>query len=230
MQAKDIMTTPVISVSDTSTVQEVAAILLDRRISAVPVVDSSGNVVGIVSEGDLMHRAEAGTGRHRSWWLSLFADKQTLAREFVKEHSRKASDVMTRNVITAAPEAELSAIATLLEKNRIKRVPIIENGRLVGIVSRANLLHAMAALHSESKAAASVVSDSTIREAILARLKEEPWSPSWVNVTVQNGVVDIWGMASSEAEKEAARVAAEVTRGVVAVKDNIVLRPVTYES
>jgi osmotically-inducible protein OsmY len=88
----------------------------------------------------------------------------------------------------------------------------------------------MAALHSESKAAASVVSDSTIREAILARLKEEPWSPSWVNVTVQNGVVDIWGMASSEAEKEAARVAAEVTRGVVAVKDNIVLRPVTYES
>lgn len=229
MQAKDIMTTPVVSVSDTSTVQEVAKILLDQRISAVPVVDSSGHVVGIVSEGDLMHRAEAGTGRQRSWWLSLFADKQTLAHEFVKEHSRKVSDVMTRNVITAAPEAQLSAIATLLEKNRIKRVPIIKNGKLVGIVSRANLLHSLASLHAQSKSAA-VVDDSTIREAILARLEKEPWSPSLVNVTVQNGVVDIWGIANSETEKEAARVAAEVTPGVFAVKDNIVLRPVTYES
>lgn len=229
MQAKDIMTAPVISVSDTSTVQEVAKLLLERRISAVPVVDSSGNVVGIVSEGDLMHRAEAGTGRRRSWWLSLFADKQTLANEFVKEHSRKVSDVMTRNVITAAPEAQLSAIATLLEKNRIKRVPIIEDGKLVGIVSRANLLEALVALHPQPKSAA-VADDSSIREAILARLKNEPWSPSWVNVTVQNGVVDIWGMASSEAEKDAARVVAEATRGVVAVKNNIVLRPVAYDS
>ena len=229
MQAKDIMTAPVISVSDTSTVQEVAKLLLERRISAVPVVDSSGNVVGIVSEGDLMHRAEAGTGRRRSWWLSLFADKQTLANEFVKEHSRKVSDVMTRNVITAAPEAQLSDIATLLEKNRIKRVPIIEDGKLVGIVSRANLLEALVALHPQPKSAA-VADDSSIREAILARLKNEPWSPSWVNVTVQNGVVDIWGMASSEAEKDAARVVAEATRGVVAVKNNIVLRPVAYDS
>ena len=224
MQAKDIMTAPVVSVSDKSTVQEVAALLLARRISAVPVVDSSGNVVGIVSEGDLMHRAEAGTGRHRSWWLSLFADKQTLAQEFVKEHSRKVSDVMTRNVITASPEAQISAIATLLEQNLIKRVPIIENGKLVGIVSRANLLQALATLHAESRSV-SVIDDSLIREAIVARLENEPWSPSLVNVTVQNGVVDIWGIASSDAEKEAARVAAEVTRGVVAVKDNVVLSP-----
>ena len=229
MQAKDIMTAPVVSVSDTSTVREVATLLLERRISAVPVVDSSGNVVGIVSEGDLMHRAEAGTRRHRSWWLSLFADKQTLAHEFVKEHSRKVSDVMTRNVVTAAPNAQLSAIANMLEKNRIKRVPIIENGKLVGIVSRANLLQALSALHVESRSA-SVVDDSLIREAILARLENEPWSPSLVNVTVQNGVVDIWGIADSETEKEAARVAAEVTQGVVAVKDNVVLRPVTFES
>ncbi len=228
MQAKDIMTTPVVSVSDTSTVQEVATILLERRISAVPVIDSSGNVVGIVSEGDLMHRAEAGTGRHRSWWLSLFADKRTLAHEFVKEHSRKVSDVMTRNVVTAAPEAQLSVIAHVLEKNRIKRVPIIEDGKLVGIVSRANLLRALATLQ-ESKSTFSV-EDSAIREAILARLEKEPWSPSMVNVTVQNGVVDIWGIANSESEKTAARVAAEVTKGVVAVKDNVVLRPVTYES
>jgi CBS domain-containing protein len=229
MQAKDVMTTPVISVSDTSTVQDVAKVLLERRISAVPVVDSSGKVVGIVSEGDLMHRAEAGTGRQRSWWLSLFADRQTLANEFVKEHSRKVSDVMTRNVITATPETQLTAIATLLEKNRIKRVPIIEDGSLVGIVSRANLLQALAALHSESKSTG-FADDSSIRQSILARLKNEPWSPSWINVTVQNGVVDIWGMASSEAEKDAARVAAEATRGVVAVKDNIVLRPVAYDS
>ena len=159
----------------------------------------------------------------------MFADSQTLAQEFVKEHSRKVADVMTRNVITAAPEAQLGAIANLLEKNRIKRVPIIEDGRLVGIVSRANLLKAIAASHPEAQPAAAG-DDSTIREAILERLKKEPWSSSWINVTVQNGVVDIWGMASSEAERKAARVAAEVTPGVVAVNDNSVLRPKTFES
>jgi CBS domain-containing protein len=229
MNAADVMISNVITVGPDAQLQDVAETLLTNRISAMPVVTANGKLVGIVSEGDLVHRAEAGTGRHRSWWLSLFADKQTLAHEFVKEHSRKVTDVMTRNVVTAAPEAQLSAIANLLEKNRIKRVPIIEDGKLVGIVSRANLLQALATLHEESRSA-SVVDDSLIREAILARLVNEPWSPSLVNVTVQNGVVDIWGIASSEAEKEAARVAAEVTRGVVAVKDYVVLRPVTYES
>jgi CBS domain-containing protein len=143
MQAKDIMARDVIVVPETSTVNDVAKVLLDRGISAVPVVDASGRVTGMVSEGDLLHRSESGTRRRRSWWLSLFANADVLADEFVKEHSRRVSDVMTRNVITARPETELVEIAEVLEKNRIKRVPIIEDGKLVGIVSRANLVQAL---------------------------------------------------------------------------------------
>lgn len=223
MQAKDVMTTQVISVSETSTVYDVALTLLDCGISAAPVLDSTGQLVGIVSEGDLMHRAEAGTGRQRSWWLSLFADSETLAQDFVKEHSRKVADVMTRKVITASPDTSLGGIATLLEKNRIKRVPILEDSKLVGIVSRANLLQALATAYHRAEPT-TMQDDSKIRDAILSRLKAEPWSPSLLNVIVQDGAVDLWGFAGSESQKEAARVAAELVPGVVTVKDNIVLR------
>lgn len=227
MQAKDIMTTPVITVTVSSTVQDVASVLLNRGISAVPVVDAAGRLVGIVSEGDLMRRVEAGTGRQRSWWLSLIADASNLANEYVKEHSRKVADVMTRQVITARPDTPLADIATLLEKNRIKRVPILDDGKLVGIVSRANLLRALTA---PPKAIEKTVGlkDHAIRERILARLRAEPWSPSWLNVSVEDGVVELWGAAESEAQKKAARIAAELTPGVIAVHDNIVIsRPAT---
>jgi CBS domain-containing protein len=181
MQAKDIMARDVIIVSETSTVNDVAKVLLDRGISAVPVVDDSGRVTGMVSEGDLLHRSESGTRRRRSWWLSLFADPEVLADEFVKEHSRRVSDVMTRNVITARPDTEVVEIAELLEKNRIKRVPIIEDGKLVGIVSRANLIQALTRLPEESEPAQGL-DDSQIRERILARLQAEPWSGRTVGI------------------------------------------------
>jgi CBS domain-containing protein len=228
MQAKDIMARDVITVAETSTVNDVAKVLLDRGISAVPVVDDSGKVTGMVSEGDLLHRSEAGTGRRRSWWLSLFADADVLAEEFVKEHSRRVSDVMTRNVITARPDTELVEIAELLEKNRIKRVPIIEDGKLVGIVSRANLIQALTRQPEESKKFEGL-NDSEIHERILARLKAEPWSAYWLNVRVDKGVVELWGTATSSAQKRAARLAAELTPGVVHVADNIVVEwPVPY--
>lgn len=226
MQAKDVMTAHVITVTDDSTVQDVASVMLNRGISAVPVVDAAGKLVGIVSEGDLMRRAEAGTGRQRSWWLALIAEASILADEYVKEHSRKIADVMTRKVITATPHTPLAAIATLFEKNRIKRVPIVDDGKLVGIVSRANLLQALTAPPKHIEKAVGI-EDSAIRAHILARLKAEPWSPSWLNVSVEQGVVDLWGAAESEAQKKAARVAAELTPGAVAVHDNIVIsRPV----
>jgi len=227
MQAKDIMARDVITVRETSSVKDVARVLLHHRISAVPVVDASGSLLGIVSEGDLMRRAEAGTGRRRSWWLSLLTDADALAADFVKEHSHRVTDIMTPDVITAKPETSLVEIAELLEKNGIKRVPIVENGKVVGIVSRANLVQAITMARPKSEGLEA--NDSEIRNRILARLKAEPWHPSWLNVQVENGVVDLWGAATSEAQKKAARIAAELTPGVIRVEDNIIVQRITYE-
>jgi len=225
MKAADVMVTNVITVGADAHVQDVARILLNARISGVPVVSSNGELIGIVSEGDLMRRAEAGTGRRRPWWLVLLTGKEVLAAEFIKEHSRKVSDVMSREVITAAPGTPLSEIANLLEKNAIKRVPIIDKGKLVGIVSRANLLQALASL-STNAAAATQANDVEIREKVLTQLNAESWMrTSLINVIVQEGTVELWGVVDSALEKKAVRVAAEVTPGVRAVNDNLIIRP-----
>jgi CBS domain-containing protein len=218
------MVTNVISVGPDACLQDIAHILLSNRISAVPVVGVDGKIVGIVSEGDLMRRAEAGTGRRRPWWLALLAGRDVLANEYVKEHSRRVTDVMTRKVVTATPETSLQDIATLLEKNGIKRVPIVKDGKLVGIVSRANLLQALAGLRKQIEAGAP--EDPEIRERVITRLKAEPWArPSLINVIVREGTVELWGIVDSQTEKKAIRVAAEVTPGVRAVNDNLIIRP-----
>lgn len=220
MQARNVMVTPVVTVKPSATVQEVAARFLESKISAAPVVDDNGKLVGIVSEGDLLHRVEADTERRRSWLLRAFTEADTLAAEYVKSHGRRVSDVMTRTVITAAPETPLHEIATLLEKNAIKRVPILENGQLVGVVSRANLLQAVASARPLLDV---TPSDTTIRDRILASLRAERWAHiASLNVTVTDGVVDLWGLADSKAERKAIKVAAETTPGVRAVNDNMV--------
>lgn len=226
MKAADVMVTNVITVGPDACVQDVARTLIEARISGVPVVGSDGKLVGIVSEGDLMRRAEAGTGRRRPWWLAVLTGREVLASEFIKEHSRKVADVMTRQVVTAAPDTPLWTIANLLEKNAIKRVPIVQDGKVVGIVSRANLLQALASFSKRTEAA-TPDSDSKIREKVLTQLKAEPWSrPSLINVIVQDGTVELWGIVDSASEKKAVRVAAEVTPGVRAVNDNLIIRPV----
>jgi CBS domain-containing protein len=227
MNAVDVMVTKVITVGPDACVQDVAHILLTNRISAVPVIDANGKLLGIVSEGDLMRRAEAGTVRRRPWWLAALIGREAFAAEYVKEHSRKVTDVMTRSVITAKPNTPLRDIANLLEKNGIKRVPIVEDGKVVGIVSRANLLQALASLRKQIDGPAP--SDSDIRNGVIARLEAEPWShPSLVNVIVQDGAVELWGIVDSPAEKKAVRVAAEVTSGVRAVNDNLIVRPAEW--
>src|ERR1700680_4353761 len=186
MRAADVMVTNVITVGPEASVQDVARILLEARISGVPVVGKAGELLGIVSEGDLMHRAEAGTGRRRPWWLSAFFGKEMLAAEFVKEHSRRVSDVMSRDVVTALPDTPLSTIASLLEKNAIKRVPIMKDGKVVGIVSRANLLRALACAGQKLEGAAPE-GDSTIRDRVITQLDAEPWTrPSLINVIVRD--------------------------------------------
>jgi CBS domain-containing protein len=223
MKACDVMVSPVITVKPESTVQEVARIFLDRGISGAPVLDEGGTLVGMVTEGDLLHRSEAGTERQHSRWLQIFFDDEVLAAEYVKSHARKVKDVMTRDVLTAAPGTPLHEIATLLEAKGIKRVPIVANDRLVGIVSRSNLVQAVATGRKELEAP---LSDTAIRDKLLADLKTQEWShSSSLNVTVADGVVNLWGITNSGAERKAIRVAAEAIPGVRGVNDNMILRP-----
>jgi CBS domain-containing protein len=223
MKARDVMVAPVITASPNATIKSVAETLLKYQISAVPVVDEKGKLVGIISEGDLLHRAESGTERRRSWWLRGLIGPDALAAEYVKAHARKAVDVMTREVVTASPETPLHEVAALLEKNSIKRVPIIENGQLVGIVSRANLVQAVA---SAGKGLDIPLSDATIRDKLLSHVKAQNWAHSGLlNVTVNDGVVDLWGAVWSNSERKAIRVAAEATPGVRAVNDNMKVLP-----
>lgn len=223
MKARDVMVSPVITTRPNAPIKSVAETFILNRISAVPVVDDQGQLVGIISEGDLLRRAETGTERQHPWWLRALISSDTLASEYVKAHARKVSDVMTRRVVTASPDTPLHEVATLLEKHAIKRVPIVHNDRLVGIVSRANLLQAIA---SAGPTLEIPLSDSAIRDKLLAHLKAQNWAHiNLVNVTVSGGVVSLWGIVRSESERKAIRVAAETTPGVRTVNDNLMLRP-----
>jgi CBS domain-containing protein len=214
------MVSPVITVKPHASVQDVAQTLIDRRISAVPVVDDADRLVGIISEGDLMHRSEMGTERqYHRWGMRLVAGDASLPADYVKSHARKASDIMTKNVFTASPETPLDEVAILLERNSIKRVPIVRGGQLVGIVSRANLVQGLATM---PKGLEIPLSDAKIRDKLLSHLKQQPWVDTHrLNVTVTDGVVSLWGITSSETEKQAIRVAAEATPGVKAVNDHL---------
>ncbi|PAY10775.1 histidine kinase [Bradyrhizobium sp. UFLA03-84] len=225
MQARDVMVSPVITVDSNATVRRVASLLLEHRISAVPVVGKDGELVGIVTEGDLMHRSESGTERPYSWWLRLLVGDAQMASDYVKSHAVKIADIMTRKVVTATPETPLYEIAMLLEKHDIKRIPIVNaTGHLVGIVSRANLLQAVASARPKLEISPA---DSVIRKKLLGELREQPWAHTFnLTATVQNGVVDLWGYAPSAAERTAIRVAAESIPGVVAVNDHLLETPV----
>jgi CBS domain-containing protein len=222
MRAADVMTTDVISVGPSQSVQEVAGLLLANRISAVPVLSDKGELVGIVSEGDLMRRAEAGTQRRRSWWLELLAAPET-AESYVREHGRQVADVMTRDLVTVGAGTPLSDIADLMEKRSIKRVPVVDQGKLVGIISRANLLQALAAFKGDMPAKGTA-DDAAIRADLLRRIEAEPWKPILLNVIVHDGTVELWGFADNASQKKAASIAAEATPGVRAVNNNIILR------
>jgi CBS-domain-containing membrane protein len=221
MKAADVMATNVISVGSEASVQEVAEVLLRNRVSGVPVTGSQGELIGIVSEGDLMRRPEAGTQRRHSWWLHLVASKEGLASEYIKSHSRKVVDVMSRNVVTASPETPVGDVAELLERHAIKRVPIVKDGKVVGIVSRANLLQALASLKNMP---AGKTDDASIRAKLMAKLANERWTtPSLLNLIVHDGTVDLWGIVQSQTEKKAVRVLVESTAGVRAVNDNLII-------
>jgi CBS domain-containing protein len=225
MNAVDVMVSNVITVNVDATVQEVAGTLATNHVSAVPVVDRQGKLAGMVSEGDLIRRSEIGTERSRSWWLDALSTNRKLAEEFVRSHSRRVSDVMTTNVISVKPDSTLGEIASLLEKNGIKRVPVVQDGTVVGIVSRANLVQALASVMGQPLET-TAESDASLRRKVLARLQEAPRvRPALLNIIVHDQIVELWGTVDSEAERKAARVAAEVTPGIRHVNDNLVVRP-----
>jgi CBS domain-containing protein len=224
MKARDVMVSPVVTVMPNSSVKELAQTLLKNHISGVPVVDYQGQLVGIVSEGDLLRRSEADTERRRPRWLLLLTADETVAAEYIKARTHKVADVMVRDVVTADPDTSLDEIASLMENHSIKRVPIVSSGRrLVGIVSRANLIQAVALKHIGLEIRQD---DLAIRDKLLAHLKEQPWAhTALLNVTVNGGLVHLWGMTSSETERKAICVAAESMVGVHAVYDHLVTRP-----
>jgi CBS domain-containing protein len=233
----DVMTTNVITVDPDMPVQAVAQLLSERGISGVPVVDSANRLVGIVSEGDLLHRVETGTerrrkrltGRRSSWWLDTLGSPQELARDYLKSHGRTAGDVMTRDVITVTDTTELGDVAMLLETKRIKRVPVLRDGNLVGIVSRANLVRALAATKSDP-AINDDSDDPGIRDKLLAALMAQEWfnAKEWfkiwaADIIVRDRAVHFWfSVDHSEEERRAARMVAENIAGVRRVEEHIV--------
>ena len=222
MNAADVMVSKVITVGPDASVATIAETLLANRISAVPVIDDNSALLGIVSEGDLIHRVETGTERPRAWWLEFFIGKDALAREFIKSHGRKAADVMTRPVITVKPDTPLGELASLLEKHRIKRVPVVKGGKIVGIVSRANLVQALVTLGTGIKPSASA-NDSILRADLLGRLRLQPWWTNSINVIVKEGIVELWGYVDSQAASDAIRIAVEEAPGVRQVSNNLAI-------
>lgn len=217
MRATDIMTTKVVCVDVHASVFEAAELLLGAGVSAAPVVDDGGMVVGVVSEADLLRRAEIGTVPKKSWLQRLLDSEGSAAHDFVTTHARKVSDVMTRKVVSAGDDASLGELVDLIETHGVKRIPIVREGKLVGIVSRANLLAAL--LSREPDGPVLQPTDRALRQAVVDALAGQPWTSRWpVNIFANDGVVHLWGFVDGEDVRKAYRVAAENVPGVRRVK------------
>ncbi len=222
MLVKDIMTPNVISVGPETQVGEIAELLMEKKISAVPVLAGDGKLVGLVSEGDLIRRLSDDADEDRPWWVIALTSQTEEAKDFIKAHGRTARDVMTKNVVTVDEEMELGAVAHLLEANRIKRAPVVRGDEVVGMVSRSNLLQAVARrTESPDKAPDWAPSDREIRARVQAALNEKAFSSHGaINVIVEDGAVELWGWVNSEEEREALLLAAKEVEGVREVRDH----------
>jgi CBS domain-containing protein len=217
MKVAEIMTSNVLTIRPDASIAEMAKLMLDNRISGLPVVDDRGNLVGIVTEGDCLRRTETGTERKRPRWLEFLTGSRRLADEYIQTRSRKVADVMTQTPITVVEDTALEKAVHLMESRRIKRLPVMRNGKVVGIVSRANLLQALASVVGNIPSAGP--NDAAIHDQIMTELGNQPWAPQF-NVTVRDGIVDLWGIVLAPRQREAAIVAVENVSGVKAVRSH----------
>ena len=223
MRARDVMCRALATTTPEATVEEVARLMINLRISGVPVLDKNGQLVGIVTEGDLLRRAETGTERRRSRWSQWFSANSRLAAEYIKSHARRVEDIMSREVVSVGELATLAEIAELMQTKQIKRVPVVHDAKIVGIVSRADLLQVLA---SGGATTANEDSDRLIRERLLAELGKQEWANSAAaNVVVSDGVVHFWGTVGSEEESTALRVVAENIPSIRGIEDHTISGP-----
>lgn len=221
LTAADVMTSPALSVSPDASLAEAVGLMLDRHISGLLVIDADGNMVGVVTEGDLLRRHEIATTQRRSWLSQLFTSSGKQANAFTRSHGRRVHDVMTESVIAVGETTPLVDVVELMEDRGIKRVPVLRDGRPVGVVSRADLLRALLAAAENPTPAAT--DDATIRQSIRAALQTERWAPTTtIDVSVQDGVVELNGIVTSDGERRAVSVIAENTPGVKQVIDQLV--------
>src|SRR5262247_548512 len=218
MKAHDVMTWGTITVEPEASVARAVRLMLQNKISGLPVVDDKGRLLGIVTEGDFLRRDELGTQRQRPRWLEFLLGPGRLAAEYVQASGQKVAQVMTPEVKTITSESPLEEVVRLMERHRVKRLPVVQDGKLIGIVSRADLLHALGSVARELKPAAS--DDTTIREQIIAECAKQRWAPH-INVVVRDGVVGLWGVITDDRKREAFIVAAENVPGVKAVNDHL---------
>ncbi|MBI5261310.1 MAG: CBS domain-containing protein [Bradyrhizobium sp.] len=219
MRAHQIMTRSVISVTPETTIVEAANMMLERHVSGLPVVDEAGKLVGIVSEGDFIRRSEIGTQRKRGRWLKFILGPGKSASDFVHEHGRKVSEIMTAPPLTITEDTSLAEIANLMERNNVKRLPVVRGDEVVGIVSRANLLQAVASLAKQVPDP--TADDDHIRNRIIEVLEKNDWCPFGLNVIVRDGIVHLSGVITEERSRQAAVVAAENIDGVKKVHDHL---------
>ncbi len=220
MKAQEIMTRKVATARPETSVREIAGLMMEKNISGVPVVNDDGAIVGIVSEGDLLHRAEVGTERKHKWWFQFFADSDAAAREYTKAHGLSARDVMSRYVISVRDDADLRDVADILDSHRIKRVPVLHDGRLVGIISRRDLVRALTQVQASS--APVKLDNAALHKTLRDRFKSQSWlNDAYINVAVNDGVVELWGFVVSADQHLALRTLVEETPGVRRVEDRL---------
>jgi CBS domain-containing protein len=222
MKAQEIMTRDVITVRPETLVRDIALLMVEKHISGVPVLTDNGKLIGMVSQTDLLHRAEVGTEHKYKWWLRLFADSGTLAREYAKAHGLTAKDIMSRHLVSVREDAELRDVARILDKRRIRRVPVVREGHLIGIITRSDLVRALSKVPVSKTV--KIIDNASLHKILHDRMRSQSWiNDNYISLAVNDGVVELSGFVERADQHTALRVLIEETEGVNRVDDRIIV-------
>lgn len=222
MKARDVMTSMVHTAKRQTSIADIAKLMTQQRISGVPIVTDDNQVIGIVSETDLLHRPENGTQKRRKWWLEILKDANELARDYAKSHGLHADDVMTRYVVTVVEDTSLRDVADILDRNNLKRVPVVRDGALVGIITRGDLVRQLATI--DKGRSADPTDDAGVQKALIEAIERQPWlEPTFISATVDRDAVELWGFIGSEVQRKALHVLVQEVAGAREIKDKLTL-------